>query len=51
MTKRELRAFAISFFVTLATFSVVWALTKDDIWNAIYDSANTALRINIVAGS
>ncbi len=32
----------------LAVFSM--ALTTDQIWNAVFDSSNTALRVNLVAG-
>lgn len=28
-----------------------WAITTNQIWQNVYDSSNTALRLNIVAGS
>lgn len=49
MTKQEKLALAIGFFVTLAFYAVGWALTIDQIWNNVYDSANQAIRLNVVA--
>jgi hypothetical protein len=45
------RAFVVAFVVTLAFWAIAWALTVDQIWQNVYDSSNTAIRINQVAGS
>ncbi len=39
------------FFVTLIFAVVAWAITTDQIFNNVFDSANSALRVNQVAGS
>lgn len=39
------------FLVTLALAAIAYAITTDQIWQKVYDSSNTALRVNQVAGS
>lgn len=43
-----MRHFAMGFLVGLALLSVAYAATVTQIYNSIYDSANTALRVNQV---
>lgn len=43
----RIRAFVIGFVLTVFA-SVAYALTTSQILNSVYDSANTALRINQV---
>lgn len=40
--------FALSFFLTLIAMAA-YAITADEFWRSVYDSANTAIRVNIVA--
>jgi hypothetical protein len=42
------KALGIAFVVTLACWAIAWAITVDEVWRNVYDSANTALRINQV---
>lgn len=40
--------FGLAFVMTLVAMAA-YAITTDQIWQNVYDAANTALRINIVA--
>lgn len=40
--------FALTFMLSLIAMAA-YAVTTDEVWRAVYDSANEALRINIVA--
>ncbi len=42
------KAMGMAFIVTLACWAIAYAITVDQIWQAVYDSANTALRANQV---
>lgn len=48
LTMKPSITFALTFFMSLIAMAA-YAVTTDEIWRAVYDSANTALRINIVA--
>jgi len=43
------KALAVAFALTLAGWAVVWAITIDQIWQNVYDSTNTSLRITQVS--
>ena len=43
------KAFGLAFLLTLSLWAIGWALTVDQIWSSVYDSSNTALRVNQVA--
>lgn len=45
------RLVGISFLVTLAVCALAYAVTTSEIWQSWYDSSNTAIRVNVVAGS
>ena len=45
------KALGIAFIVTMGFWAIAWAITTDEIWRNIYDSTNTAIRLNQVAGS
>lgn len=49
MTRNNKIALAVGFIVTLAFYAIGWAITIDQIWQNVYDSANQALRLNVVA--
>ena len=49
MSRKSSRIFAVSFGITLLAFAVAYALTTDQIWAALFDSGNNAIRVNIVA--
>jgi hypothetical protein len=51
MERKHKVAFAVGFIVTLAFYAIGWAITVDQIWQNVYDSANTALRLIVVASS
>lgn len=51
MKRQDKIALFVGFIVTLAFYAIGWAITVDQIWQNVYDSANTALRLNVVAGS
>lgn len=40
--------FSLTFFLSLIAMAA-YAVTTDEVWRNVYDAANTALRINIVA--
>lgn len=44
----ELRIVALTFAVCAVMAAVVYAQTTDDIWRAVFDTVNNALRINQV---
>lgn len=48
MMKFDKRFFVAGVIAGLLFSVVVWAITVDQIWVKVYDSANTALRINQV---
>lgn len=48
MTRQNKIALVVGFVVTLAIFAIAWAITVDQIWQNVYDSANTAIRLNVV---
>lgn len=45
---KKTMTFALSFFITLIAMAA-YAVTTDEVWRNVYDSVNTALRVNIVA--
>jgi hypothetical protein len=45
------RVVGLSFLVTLALSALAYALTSSEVWQSVYDSSNTAIRVNIIAGS
>lgn len=47
--KIDKKAFGIAFVLTLCAYVLAWALTTDQIWQKVYDSGNTAIRVNQVA--
>lgn len=49
MDSKHKTALVLGFFVTLAFYAIGWALTVDAIWNSVYDSANAAIRLIVVA--
>jgi hypothetical protein len=42
------KALGIAFVVTLAFWTIALAVTVDEVWRAVFDSVNNALRINQV---
>lgn len=40
--------FALSFFLSLLGMAA-YAITTDEVWRNVWDAANSALRVNIVA--
>lgn len=51
MTPERAKGLIAGFVLGLIISAISWAITVDQIWNSVYDSSNTALRINQVAGS
>lgn len=42
------KALAMAFIVTIACYAIGWAITVDQIWQAVYNSANQTLRVTAV---
>lgn len=43
------KVLGLAFAMTLGCWAVVWAITVSEIWNSVYDSANSSLRITQVS--
>lgn len=44
------KAFVLAFALTMAGYAVAWALTVSQIYSRVWDSSNSAIRVNKVAG-
>ena len=45
MEREKVRAIAVAFLATLVFCVVAYALTTDQIWNAVYDSVTHSLKV------
>lgn len=49
--KINYKAFFAGVFFAIGIATLAWALTTDQIWQSVYDSSTTSIRIEQVSGS